>query len=195
MLRDGSVYTWGKNQYNQLGFEDNELVLSKPTLLLDKDKNIESIMSSNNFNYAVNYSKQIFYSWGMGDMYVLGNFKDGENQNVPYKIDEKKLFQDGNVRHIELGSQHVCLLMKKIEKETINNNEPISTLEENKIIQENNSSLQLNETCDNEFEYDISPFLPKKGRKKKVVSDEKEKEDEKNKNEINSSKKKKIIVS
>ena len=94
-----------------------------------------------------------------------------------------------------MGSQHVSILMKKIEKETITNNEPISTSEENKVNQENNSVLQLNESCDNVFEYDISPFLPKKGRKKKVVSDEKEKEDDKNKIEINSSKKKKITVS
>lgn len=191
LLRDGSIYTWGKNQYNQLGFEDTELFLNTPTLLMDKDKKIENILSSNNYNYAVNYKDQIYYSWGIGDMYVLGNFKDGENEKTPFKIDEKKLFQEGLVKQIQLGSQHVSLIMKKLNKEENDKKDVAENSEvlvnENKLVE----NLKIIETCENEnngFEYDIEPFLPKKGRKKKAVTHEE--------NEVvKASKKTKIIVS
>lgn len=48
-------------------------------------RQIDSICSSENYNYAFNINENQAYSWGVGTSYVLGNKKE-DNEKIPFTI-------------------------------------------------------------------------------------------------------------
>ena len=97
-MDNGSVYAWGRNDDNQLGF-DQETVSEieergkesnwpgKCCPIPTKVKNIEGIAkisAGTNYAYAIDGTWKP-HSWGLGENYVLGN-KSDNNLEEPTEI-------------------------------------------------------------------------------------------------------------
>lgn len=68
---------------------------------------VKNIFSKGNYNYCVTEDNTL-YSWGSGDLYVLGTRKE-ESEYTPYKVNPKQ-FNEMKVIDLGLGSQHVVFL-------------------------------------------------------------------------------------
>ena len=169
LLENGEVYVWGRNDENQLGFEDSKLVLQEPTKLdffkpeENEDHKIDEILSSSNYTYVFNSKKQKVWSWGFGENYVLGNLQESGNEAKPFEI-SNSFYKDLKIKKISLGNQHVMVQLK----------EKTDSTEEEK---------------DEEFEYDITPYLSAKNKRRKSSSASKASVEKKEKADTKSSKK------
>lgn len=104
LTKDGRVFTWGKNDDNQLGHgEDTEEFKSPKQVTGLTD--IVAVASGSQFNFALDRSQRL-HSWGMGDCFVLGN-KQEVNISVPTPVQTTAHLQ---VICVSAGSQHVAIV-------------------------------------------------------------------------------------
>lgn len=162
LLQSGEVYAWGKNDENQLGLEDSTLVVKEP-IKIDKfsvDNPIESVLSYTNYSYAINYSKQKFFSWGFGENYILGN-QENKNQPTPFEI-PKEFYKGFEVKRIGLGSQHVIACLKNnIVKSNDSGKEAVAE----PVVSATTAVVEPVEHELDTYEFDITPFIKGKGNK------------------------------
>jgi len=103
----------GRNDDGQLGFinqmMDNEgkLIYTYPNPLKIDLPKINQIVSSSNFNYALDTENNKVYSWGIGMNHVLGNKSDND-EKLPFTI-PNEFFQNKIIGQIGLGGQHITL--------------------------------------------------------------------------------------
>lgn len=143
LLESGEIYVWGKNDENQLGFEDTSLQSDIPILLEGIESKATHIYSSSNYCYAANLEEQRIYSWGFGENFILGNRQQSDNEVKPYLIENE--FLKGFVEQISLGNQHVMIAVSS---------------------EKTKESLHRAMTNEYEFDYDLAPFMTKTMRKK-----------------------------
>ena len=108
LTEQGEIYTWGKNDEGQCGFQNSEEIILTPrkVTFLNEHK-ISNIASSMNYNYAIDFENNNVYSWGMGESYLLGN-KSDRNENIPFSI-PREFYYNMIVDQISLGAQHVIV--------------------------------------------------------------------------------------
>lgn len=94
LKNDGSVYTWGQNQYGQLGNGDNQNS-DQPFKINLKD--VLKISAGENHNMALNKYGQV-YCWGLNNNGQLGN-NTTTNKNSPVQI-------VGQIIDIDAGGNH-----------------------------------------------------------------------------------------
>lgn len=145
LLKNGSIYVFGRNDENQLGFKDTSLVHQSPVLLdLIKDP-MERIYSSSNYSYAISFTKQKIYSWGFGENYVLGNEDESRNETEPFLIKDE--FFKHPIDQLSLGNQHVVIALAK------------------GLATNNINELPCN-SGKYVFDYDLLPYMPLVMRRK-----------------------------
>ena len=75
------------------------------------DKKVNKIWSAASYNYC-RVGTNRYFSWGMGDNYILGNI-DEMSEYVPYEIDNLEFIKSdmrGDPVALSLGYNHVCLI-------------------------------------------------------------------------------------
>lgn len=121
LLGDGSLYSWGRADYGQLGLGNKQGAkpgdhVSTPTRLPLEDP-ITAFAAGSNHNLALARSGTV-YSWGFGDMYALGLGPPHRDQFEPKAIDINTALQkrdsgepkDVLVTQVNAGGQHSVLV-------------------------------------------------------------------------------------
>ncbi len=104
---NGKIYTWGQNNYGQLGLgrSSQQLKVNLPTELKLRDKVVENIYAGEDHCGCVTKNGE-GYIWGYGIDGRLGN-KNMMNQNAPVKINIK---DDVKIKKISCGGHHTAIL-------------------------------------------------------------------------------------
>jgi alpha-tubulin suppressor-like RCC1 family protein len=110
LTHQGEVYTWGRNNYGQLGLKDIE-VTNRPTLVTAlSGKRIKAIAAGFNHTLALTYSGEV-YAWGLNSSDQLG-IKDAQSTSEP-------LFVNGlsgiEIDSIVAGAANTAALSKQGE--------------------------------------------------------------------------------
>ncbi|MCQ2821435.1 MAG: hypothetical protein MJ252_29595 [archaeon] len=119
---DFNVYSWGRNDENQLGFlnqydkglvgkvgDDRNLFECTPIkLTIPNDAKVTAIVARDHSSYA--YSDSAAFSWGSAQGYILGDKKEEGNEKTPFQI-PSAFFKDQKISQISLGSSHVCVVL------------------------------------------------------------------------------------
>ncbi|KAJ3449065.1 regulator of chromosome condensation [Anaeramoeba flamelloides] len=101
------VYSWGQNEYEQLGFPyNNDRDVKKPTLIEPlKKKNIEQIFCSGNCSFFLNKTTNVLFGCGNNQNGMLGNPEITEDY-----VDIQKLHE--NVANVFSGHSSHALMLK-----------------------------------------------------------------------------------
>eukprot|EP00828_Plagiopyla_frontata_P002855 TRINITY_DN1063_c0_g1_i10.p1 TRINITY_DN1063_c0_g1~~TRINITY_DN1063_c0_g1_i10.p1 ORF type:complete len:489 (+),score=98.75 TRINITY_DN1063_c0_g1_i10:112-1578(+) len=156
VLEDGSVWTWGRNDEGELGSDIGQQEEGKakfvraPVRVPTIEKAIvEDCIIGATFNYVVagkgRKQEQQVYSWGNGDMYILGNGRE-ENEREPYQV-KNAFFKKMVVVQIALGAQHGAFLVKEEEdgEEVEFDEGQLRILEEEKVVKGKSKKDQIKE--------------------------------------------------
>lgn len=97
LTQDGNCYSFGTNDYGQLGVDGNIDYLTRPTKLKENDNvSFDEIIVGAYHNFAIGKNKQTnrkeFYCWGYNSFGQLG-LKHNKNQYIPIIFDFK--FKNG----------------------------------------------------------------------------------------------------
>jgi alpha-tubulin suppressor-like RCC1 family protein len=106
LAEDGSVYTWGHNNYGQLGLGkiSQQLKVNKPTRVNLGNKKVKQLFAGEDHSACITEDGE-GYIWGYGLDGRLGN-KNKMNQNVPTKIS----IIDEKIKKISCGGHHTAIL-------------------------------------------------------------------------------------
>lgn len=103
----GKVFSWGLNNYGQLGNSPNHCEF-QPKLIDHFEKPIKQISCGEYFSVAVDFEGKI-YSWGRGDCGQLGH---GNNSD----LDKPKIIElNSNIVKASAGDTHTMMLNDKGE--------------------------------------------------------------------------------
>ncbi len=87
LTEDGEVYTWGSNDYGQLGISTDSSVKTPTKITIGAQETIVSIAAGEKFSLALTEDGTI-YAWGNNASQQLGVSKDVETErNVPAAVD------------------------------------------------------------------------------------------------------------
>ena len=106
---NNQVYSWGDNNFGQLGESEDFMVETPKRLRFFKDKKIVKISSGENFSLALSQNGEV-YSWGINSDGQLGHGHKSDVK-IPNKINLKFKVSD-----IGCGNSHSLLLSGKINK-------------------------------------------------------------------------------
>lgn len=113
VLADGTLYTWGKNDYGQLGQNSEEKTMPIPTVVeaLEGIK-IESVSCGHYHTAAIDENGGV-WTWGYGGSFIFGQgglgHGDKESLNEPTLVDVLK--EDNvNIKAIACGEYHTLAL-------------------------------------------------------------------------------------
>jgi alpha-tubulin suppressor-like RCC1 family protein len=107
LTQSGEIYTWGLNEFQQLGFADEiNRNIPERLLFLPEEEKIKQIICGNSHSIALTYSNEI-YSWGFN---YFGQLGLGQNisQSTPQKLGFP--FQGEKVKEIVGGKSHTIAL-------------------------------------------------------------------------------------
>ncbi|GBB96947.1 hypothetical protein RclHR1_02880013 [Rhizophagus clarus] len=116
-MQNGSVYSFGRSDYGQLGLGDDvtklqhketKAIVVIPTIIPDLSS-IKLIEAGDNFSMAVDDANNI-YAWGFGEYCVLGNEKD-DDMTSPFQIPHLEELEDKEIVRISCGSSHGLFLV------------------------------------------------------------------------------------
>ncbi len=101
---EGDVYTWGDNNFGQLGYiledieDSNTTRCNQPKKITTLPSKVKVIKSGENHNTVLTIDGKL-YSWGLGESHQIGVF-DNIDQYVPIYVKDL----DGiHIQHIEVG--------------------------------------------------------------------------------------------
>jgi alpha-tubulin suppressor-like RCC1 family protein len=101
VLRSGSVYCWGSNQYRQLGATGFRRSL-RPRRVAGLDKVVG--IDAGAYHTCARRSDKTVWCWGMADSGQIG---DGRT-NLRAVAKPSKVYNLYNVQHISVGGYHAC---------------------------------------------------------------------------------------
>eukprot|EP01130_Rhizamoeba_saxonica_P019014 TRINITY_DN9735_c0_g1_i1.p1 TRINITY_DN9735_c0_g1~~TRINITY_DN9735_c0_g1_i1.p1 ORF type:complete len:419 (-),score=133.24 TRINITY_DN9735_c0_g1_i1:54-1310(-) len=104
--REGNVFTFGNNEYGQLGLGHNDEVVGPQKVDFFDGKNVISVASGYNHNLALTEGGDI-YAWGQGAGFKLGN----NSENDEYKPVKVTGLPKGDVVMIAAGEHHSGLVV------------------------------------------------------------------------------------
>lgn len=112
LASDGTVYTWGRNAYGELGNgnagTDNNVPVAVNTSGVLSDKIIISI-AGGEYNSIALASDGTVYAWGHNDYGQLGNGNNSD-RNVPFAVDISGVLSGKTITAIASGRQHSIAL-------------------------------------------------------------------------------------
>lgn len=122
----GNIYTWGLNQFGQLGHSDLKSRLKPTKIQFFEDKNIQIVdISTRNLTVLALTSKGQVYSWGLGQALVSGqpikdrhdfvmNFEGDfiKSQDKPILISKNFIYDTDPVVKLSTGHDHSGFLTK-----------------------------------------------------------------------------------
>ena len=97
---DGSVWSWGQNDFGQLGIGNSNEQLTP--VKIDSLTNIVAVAAGDNHSLALDKEGNV-WAWGKNDLYQLGNGST-TNSNIPIKI------ISGNIKAISAAAGHSIAL-------------------------------------------------------------------------------------
>ena len=121
LTEDNRVFIWGANDDNILGLETDDPVINTPREIVffnrasNPDNEINEIVAAYQSFYARNTINNKVYSWGTGDNYILGNKKE-RTEKKPFLINSD-FFKNLKVSQLDMGCNHVAVLLSKDDKE------------------------------------------------------------------------------
>jgi alpha-tubulin suppressor-like RCC1 family protein len=118
LSEDGVLYTWGQNNFGQLGLGriSQQLKVNQPIKIQLGDKKIKDIFAGEDHCALVTEDGE-GYVWGYGIDGRLGN-KNKMNQNVPTKIlieknNDSNTSKYAKIKKISCGGHHTAILTEE----------------------------------------------------------------------------------
>ena len=115
LMNNGWVFGAGRNDDGQLGKLDPTVKLGGFTKLAHLPL-VDRLWTSHHFNYAEDFERKGFYSWGMGFSYVLANGNEDTVEEA-FPISNEKFFKNEYPSYLDLGHSHVVYTINELGSE------------------------------------------------------------------------------
>ena len=113
LASDGTIYSWGRNDYGQLGNGNTGTNRNLPVAVLTSgvlNGKIITKITSGAFHSLALSSDGMVYTWGLNDFGQLGNSNTGTNSNLPVAVYTNGYLNGKTITQIGAGFDHSLAL-------------------------------------------------------------------------------------